>query len=191
MTSPDTEAASQGSNALAHDRVPPIRRVVTGQTADGASVFVSDTEITATNHAGRLLWPLWGTDAIPVPLPSDGSVDYLPTRFAPATGARVLVVTYPPADDRPLSGGSEVDSAVVPSDGGRYESNDPASGLHQTNTVDIVLVLSGEIGLEQDDGAQVVLSEGDVLVQNGARHAWRLRGVECKVAFFMLGAERG
>ncbi|HEX3899632.1 MAG TPA: cupin domain-containing protein [Mycobacteriales bacterium] len=168
-----------------------VRRVVTGQTAEGTSVFASDTEIQPTDHGGRQLYPVWGTDEIPVRLPTDGSVDYAATRFPPPHGARVLIVTYPASDEAPISTPGVAAAGGVPTDGGRYESNDPATGQHMTNTIDVVLIIKGEIGLEQDNGVEVVLREGDVLVQNGARHAWRTRGVECRVAFFILGAERG
>ena len=65
-----------------------------------------------------------------------------------------------------------------------------SSGMHWTNTVDVVVILSGEIGLAQDDGSEVVLRQGDVLVQNGATHAWRPRAEPCRVCFINLGAER-
>lgn len=40
------------------------------------------------------------------------------------------------------------------------------------------VVLAGKIGLELDDGAEVLLGPGDVVVQNGTRHRWHNRGTE-------------
>ena len=51
-----------------------------------------------------------------------------------------------------------------------------APGMHTTDTVDFEVVLSGEVVLELDDGAEVTLKQGDTVVQNGTRHAWHNRG---------------
>ena len=45
-----------------------------------------------------------------------------------------------------------------------------APGMHMTDTVDFVVVLSGEAVLELDDGAEVTVRAGDCIVQNGTRH---------------------
>jgi quercetin dioxygenase-like cupin family protein len=64
-------------------------------------------------------------------------------------------------------------------------------GMHTTDTVDFEVVLSGEIVLELDDGAEVVLKPGDTVVQNGTRHAWRNRGdVPAVIAAGLIGAHR-
>jgi uncharacterized cupin superfamily protein len=45
--------------------------------------------------------------------------------------------------------------------------------------------------LELDDGAEVLLSPGDVVVQNGTRHRWRVVGdVPATMAAFIIGAHR-
>src|SRR6266571_4949526 len=42
-----------------------------------------------------------------------------------------------------------------------------------------------------DDGAEVVLSPGDVLIENGTRHRWRVVGdVPATLASFIIGARR-
>jgi uncharacterized cupin superfamily protein len=43
-------------------------------------------------------------------------------------------------------------------------------------TLDFDVVLAGTLALELDDGAEVTLGPGDVLVQNGTRHRWHNRG---------------
>ncbi len=48
--------------------------------------------------------------------------------------------------------------------------------MHKTNTVDYAVVYDGEIWLELDDAKTVHLRRGDVVVQNGTRHAWRNKG---------------
>jgi mannose-6-phosphate isomerase-like protein (cupin superfamily) len=49
-------------------------------------------------------------------------------------------------------------------------------GMHRTPSMDYDVVLEGTIGLELDDGAEVTLGPGDVVVQNGTRHRWHNRG---------------
>ena len=64
-------------------------------------------------------------------------------------------------------------------------------GMHTTGTIDYGVVISGEIWLELDDRAEVHLKQGDCVVQNGTRHAWRNKSVEpCIMAFVMVGAKR-
>jgi quercetin dioxygenase-like cupin family protein len=66
-----------------------------------------------------------------------------------------------------------------------------APGMHTTDTVDFEVVLSGEVVLELDDGAEVTLRAGDTVVQNGTRHAWRNRGdVPAVIAVGIIGAVR-
>jgi quercetin dioxygenase-like cupin family protein len=53
------------------------------------------------------------------------------------------------------------------------------------------MVVSGEVTLELDDGEQTVLRAGDVVVQNGTRHAWRNHGTEpCTIVGVAIGADR-
>jgi mannose-6-phosphate isomerase-like protein (cupin superfamily) len=52
--------------------------------------------------------------------------------------------------------------------------------------------VSGEVWLELDDGAEVLLKAGDCVVQNGARHRWRNPSSEpCVMAVAQIGATRG
>jgi mannose-6-phosphate isomerase-like protein (cupin superfamily) len=63
-------------------------------------------------------------------------------------------------------------------------------GFHATDTVDTIVVISGEVWVELET-TEVRLGPGDVLVQTGTRHAWRNRGDGWPlVAAFIVGAER-
>jgi mannose-6-phosphate isomerase-like protein (cupin superfamily) len=65
-------------------------------------------------------------------------------------------------------------------------------GRHTTSTVDYIVVLDGRIWLELDGGRLVELNQGDTVVQNGTRHAWRNRGTEpATLAVVMVGAATG
>jgi quercetin dioxygenase-like cupin family protein len=71
------------------------------------------------------------------------------------------------------------------------ESGGTHDGFHRTDTTDFGVVLSGTMALELDDGAEVVLNPGDVLIENGTRHRWRVVGDEpATLASFIIGARR-
>jgi quercetin dioxygenase-like cupin family protein len=63
--------------------------------------------------------------------------------------------------------------------------------MHTTDTIDYEVVISGEVWLELDDGAEVHLHPGDTVVQNGTRHAWHNKTDEpCVLAVALIGARR-
>jgi uncharacterized cupin superfamily protein len=109
-------------------------------------------------------------------------------------GTRFVIVTFPPdsvAMSPEFDGAKAYEEHLKGSPGiaDRMESDNP--GMHATDTVDYVIVLDGEVWLELDDGKQVPLKAGDVVIQNGTRHAWRNktdRGVT--IAGILLGAHR-
>ena len=105
-----------------------------------------------------------------------------------------MVVAFPP-DRVMMSPNFDVASAVAenfahaPGLAERFEPEHP--GMHTTDTVDYGIVLSGSVMLELDDGRTEVLSAGDVVIQNGTRHAWRNPGdAPATVAFVLIGATR-
>ena len=74
---------------------------------------------------------------------------------------------------------------------GMHVEDGDEPGMHRTDSTDFGIVLSGSVAVELDDGAEVVLSAGDVVVQNGTRHRWRVVGdVPATVAAFLIGAHR-
>lgn len=66
-----------------------------------------------------------------------------------------------------------------------------APGMHTTDTVDLIYVISGAVAMELDDGVEIELIAGNTVVQSGTRHAWRNRGsVPCEVVAVSIGAHR-
>jgi quercetin dioxygenase-like cupin family protein len=174
-----------------------VRRVVTGQVNGGKSVFVSDAmvePVTVSMMPGAEFHRLWGSDETPK-LPTDGSEPSQPTYFPPATGFRWGFFTLPPVVSQETMQGVNLEKAMqeleekLPGMVGHMEPDAP--GMHTTDTVDFELVLSGEVVLELDDGAEVTLKQGDTVVQNGTRHAWHNRGdVPAVIAVGIIGAIR-
>jgi hypothetical protein len=50
--------------------------------------------------------------------------------------------------------------------------------MHQTHTVDCVIILSGQLSLLLDQGEEIPLRPFDVVVQQATNHAWVNRGHE-------------
>ena len=64
-----------------------------------------------------------------------------------------------------------------------------AAFMHRTETIDYVLVLSGEIDMDMDDST-VKLKAGDIMIQRGTNHSWVNRGAErARVAFVLIDAK--
>jgi quercetin dioxygenase-like cupin family protein len=67
---------------------------------------------------------------------------------------------------------------------------DAIPGMHSTETVDVVTVISGELHVMTESG-ETVLRAGDSVVQRGTPHAWSNRTDETTtVVAIMMGATR-
>jgi mannose-6-phosphate isomerase-like protein (cupin superfamily) len=173
-----------------------IHCVVTGQNESGKSVIISKKAIQPVCLAllpGYQFHRIWGSDASPE-LPSDGSPPPQPHYFPPKNGFRFGYFTIPP-DTRTSVDRINTASALeeiqqkLPGMLDVLERDHP--GMHTTDTVDFDVVVSGEVYLELDDGAEVLLKTGDCVIQNGTRHAWHNRSSDkCLIAVTLLGAER-
>lgn len=173
-----------------------IRYVVTGQTGAGKSVFVTDERMEPTaleSLPGFEFHRVWGSETT-VQLPSDGTAPLDLRYFPGANGFRFAFFTVPPGGHRPVERMDPIAALAemqkkLPGLAEVMEPEHP--GMHTTDTVDFDVVVSGEIVLELDDGAEVTLKSGDCVVQNGTRHAWRNRSKEnCVIAVALVGARR-
>lgn len=60
---------------------------------------------------------------------------------------------------------------------------------HRTDSIDYIIVMSGEIDMELEEGEEVHLKAGDVMVQRGTVHNWINRGTEtCVLAVILIHA---
>lgn len=175
-----------------------MRRVVTGHDEHGKAVFASDETVEPVTLAlvpGSEYYRLWGGNDAPS-FPDAGDPRPSDPFFPPLGGYRFLVFTVPPGHrqtagparsaEELAAGFAEMD-AMLP--GLRDHMEPDARGMHTTASVDFEIVLEGEVWLELDDGAEVHLRPGDVVVQNGTRHAWRNKGdVPARLVGFLVGA---
>ena len=157
-----------------------VRKVVTGHDAKGRAVFVRDERVDGTPipGLGELAF-LWNADE-PATYPNPGNNPAAPGIFPPLGGIRFIIGMYPP------------NGVVAPEPTPEMHiEDDDELGFHRTDTTDFGVLLSGNMALELDDGAEVLLSPGDVLVENGTRHRWRVVGdVPATLASFLIGAQR-
>ena len=62
--------------------------------------------------------------------------------------------------------------------------------VHRTDTIDYIVVMSGEIDMELEAGEEVHLKTGEVMVQRGTVHNWINRGTEsCILAVILIHAQ--
>ncbi len=142
-----------------------IRRVVTANDQNGKSVVWIDDQASnfRTNRPGVSTVLVWMTDSTPPDV--SGSEDLGARQIGrppPRRGSVFRVIEFAP--------GNETD-------------------MHVTQTIDYVLVMAGEIDMVLDDGAEVHMTEGDVLVQRATVHNWANRGTApCTIAFILIDA---
>jgi quercetin dioxygenase-like cupin family protein len=141
-----------------------IRRVVTGHDAQGRAVVTIDAPVSRikNNRPKVQSTVIWSTQGFPVDNddPQDGSTRDVSTSEHDGTVFRI--VSYEP---------------------GATPRN------HRTDSIDYAVVMAGEIHMDLD-GTELVLKQGDVLVQRGTIHNWVNRGVvPCVIAFVLVGAK--
>jgi quercetin dioxygenase-like cupin family protein len=95
----------------------------------------------------------------------------------PPGGASFRILSLPPPEP-----GADIDATWL-----RVPGDDAARpGMHATDTLDYVVVIDGEIVLGLDDGDHR-LGPGDVVIQRGTAHRWRVVGDRpCTYGVLML-----
>ena len=141
-----------------------LRRVITGHDANGkARVMIDEVARHAfVGRPGATGINVWTTEGFPAN--SDGAED---------AGLRKVGTTVP--------------------NGTIFRVLEFAPGLaarnHRTDSIDYIVVMSGEIDMELDDSV-VHLKAGDVMVQRGTIHNWVNRGTApCQLAVILIAAK--
>jgi hypothetical protein len=152
------------------------RVVETGVTEKGLSTITRDVEVPLrTVPGGRGLGRLWEADGV------------LPGADA-ANSADAAVNS--PADSGPpfpAAGGVRFWTVIVPPE----DPDAPAPAFLHTPTLDVGLVLSGQIVLEMEDGTLAELSVGQAFAQQSTPHRWRNpHPVDAVIAVVMMGQDR-
>jgi quercetin dioxygenase-like cupin family protein len=142
-----------------------VRRVVTGHDADGRAIVTHDalTDNAVSRRPGQQGVVLWTTDTSPADNTGNGDAGRRPVETTLPTGTVFRIVEYQPGN---------------------------IGRMHRTDSIDYGIVMSGSVYMELDDGVEVHLKAGDVVVQRGTNHSWVNRGAEpCRIAFILVSAE--
>jgi mannose-6-phosphate isomerase-like protein (cupin superfamily) len=172
-----------------------VRRFVTGFNDKGHSNVTYDG--IATNLMELSGWPglfvtdLWVTDESPADNSVAGDRGARPITHDPKPcGSLFRIVEIPPERnlrDKIDTGATfaALGSHRVPTqeDSGRHPS------MHATDSIDYLVVISGEMHMLMEDG-EVLLQQGDCIVQRGTKHAWINRSdAPCVIAAVLIDAK--
>ncbi len=141
------------------------RRIVTGYK-EGKSGIIEDKLVDNVEEhiPGLFTYDIWATNTMPVVI--DKPVIISNTLFpnTPKNGTYFRYVQIPPDTELtrdPLQRAAE-------------KNNFPHPLMHQTNTIDYIIILYGELYLILDS-EETLLKPGDIVIQQGTNHAWSNR----------------
>jgi quercetin dioxygenase-like cupin family protein len=144
-----------------------VRRVVTGHDEHGRAVFYADDTRVPQSYPGQdaAFVSIWTTATVP-------------------------------ADNNDPTDGRERVMALHGRGGSAIRVVDMAPGMvspmHRTGTIDYIIIQSGQLELELDDGATRLIGPGDIVVQRGTIHRWRNPSITetCRGVMVLIEAER-
>lgn len=150
------------------------RRVVTG-LRNGKSIIEQD-EIVANvseHFPGLIISDVWSTDSAPAKF-EEKVIENTAFPNTPKNGNYFRYVQIPP----------DKDLGVIVTEG------EPHPLMHQTDTLDYIIIISGEIYLIVDQ-EETLLKAGDIVIQRGTNHAWSNRSDSpCIQLAVLLDAEK-
>ena len=172
-----------------------MKRVVTGFDDKGKSVFLSKEKPVVTYENASVRWTeLWSSypdDTLPLDPPCGPKREAVNDSVFPSVGKSIFrVLEFSPiAFDASELSEQEIQK-VTSSLPGLIDHLEPDNpGMHTTDSIDYGVILSGRITMELDDGQVTELGPGDVWIQNGTRHAWRVEE-KCTMAVVLIGVDR-
>ena len=160
----------------------PVRRIVCVDD-NGKSKAIADGPASDVRgdpaRPGYAATRIWVTDRTPARIEGITETSGMPHTLEPPAGGSVCrIVTFPPdAAFIGNVGAREVAAffaAMGSPDASTYSATAPHPYMQKTRTLDLCLVLEGEITLVLDT-EEVHLQAGDTVVQRGTNHAWSNR----------------
>src|SRR6266576_2348915 len=123
---------------------------------------------------------------------SDGPMEAYEFRTVPGYEHTLIWVNPRTPDLRKEQRFDSYPDSIVPGPGGTslHFVTFPAGSVFADPSFDCAVVYDGEIWLELDDGETLHLQRGDMVVQNGTRHAWRNKGTKPVTMLFFLNGAR-
>jgi mannose-6-phosphate isomerase-like protein (cupin superfamily) len=172
--------------------ITPIRRIVTGHDENGRSIFIADSNATSVyspkGQPNVGMTDLWVQATTPAS--NDGNVDTAPetiTLMPPRNGSVCRVVEIPPDSERNFEAMKEhFEGMHAGTLLAKSAARHPA--FHKTDSLDYIFILRGEIWALVDE-QEVLMKQGDCLIQRGTSHAWSNRTSEpCLLVAVLIDA---
>ncbi len=177
--------------------LPPIRRLVSEDDAQGRSRIVEDAPASAIRTVEQRpnyrAVNVWRTESSPAPIQAPDSVAIHKGILPPKNGGSILrVIDFPPESKDPQERQRQIAATFgsIFVDADHDKRADAHPGMHRTDTVDYAIVLEGEIWAVMDDN-EVLMRTGDILIQRGTNHAWANRSEKtARICFVLLDGAR-
>jgi hypothetical protein len=177
--------------------LPPIRRIVTEDDANGRSRISEDAPATAVRtvaeRPGYRSVNVWRTEAAPAPIAVPDSINDHKGILPPKNGGSILrIIDFPPEHADPVERRRQIGATFgdMFHDAQHDKRAGAHPGMHRTDTVDYAILLEGEIWAVMDDN-ETLMKQGDVLVQRGTNHAWANRSDKtARICFVLLDGAR-
>lgn len=146
------------------------RRIVTG-IENGRSTIIEDQPIeNVVEHLpGLIISYIWNTQKMPASLDLETQIPNTGFPQTPKNGTYFRYVSIPPDKDL----------------GVEFKTGKPHPMMHQTQTLDYIIILSGELYLIMEEG-ETLLKAGDIVIQRGTDHAWSNRSDEACIQLAVL-----
>jgi hypothetical protein len=159
-----------------------MRRVITGDDADGQSVVIIDGPPSSTTGPVDLggLFDIWH-DATSGPLDPKDRSDLGPTRPVLSPDAGKVRVRWFVIHPRPEGVPAEQLNALVRERFRSFDAEDHLTdqskhpAMHRTETLDIICLLQGEVDLILDKSVTRI-KPGQIVIQRGTSHGWEAHG---------------
>lgn len=168
-----------------------LRRIVTGLDRDGRSSVAIDAgaaKVLAVDEAG--LAEIWAAALGPALLAGEDRLANDDVRLEPGKGAlKVRWFTVPRENEDASPADREAQAAFAFAACGASAARvDTARHpmMHKTETLDVIIMVRGEVDLLLDDGEAKSLKPGDVVIQRATNHAWVNRGAETALLVAVL-----
>lgn len=171
-----------------------LRRVVTGNDADGRSGVLWDGEApnASLRPTGSWFTEFWTVREVPALIA--GTEDGSDCEFSispPDRGLHFRIAQTPPEKNEGLNGGSPERIREEHNASGVTERREdgPHWNMHRTASVDYAFCVDGERTLILEDSTHV-LRKGDTVIQLANWHSWSNRSDEISsMAYLMIGGE--
>ena len=141
-----------------------VRRLITGHDKNGKAIVKIDEIATHVREGrpGALAVNVWTTNTSPANNSTEEDAGKVEVGTTMPNGTVFRMIEFKPG--------------VTPR-------------MHRTDSIDYIVVMKGEIDMQLDDGVEVHIKEGDLMVQRGTIHNWINRGTEsCFLAIILVHA---